>query len=459
MKALLDYQCRGVEFLLRNQRALLADEPGCGKTVQAICMLNSLAHEHPDRPGQVCPDRPYRVLVVAPKSLVLNWKRELNYWLRPRPEGSLDLKVTNYERVTGDEEVDCLIVDEAHYVKNPEAKRTIAVRTVAEYATRVVLMTGTPLLNRPFELWSPLDILHPGRLGTQHEYGQRYCGGELKQVKRAVITPKMRRLGWMPRPKMAWDYSGASNLDELHEKLKLVMLRRRKIDVLPELPVKRRQVVVVPAARGAENDSDLLLQVTGGGELDRESYERVIARLQSLPVVFSEWSRRRHEQGLAKCEAVAEIAAGYLAADEKVVVMAHHRDVAEKLSELLVKELRSMKRWKAPSVARADGSMPIAARHGAVDAFQTDPDCRAFVGTINAAGVGITLHAASILLFAELDPGIGPMSQAEDRIHRIGQAASKVLVVHVVVDNTLDARLTQILVQKQDIADRVVDGR
>jgi SWI/SNF-related matrix-associated actin-dependent regulator 1 of chromatin subfamily A len=350
--------------------------------------------------------------------------------------------------------IDLLIVDEAHYIKHADTKRSQCVQAIAVLASRVLLLTGTPVENSPIELWPLLRIVapkawdpaatkvgiitaeqkksHPGEGVNFWAFAKKYCG--LKRISRPLP-----RGGFA----MAWDFSGASNLDELAKRLRnTCMVRRLKKDVLEQLPPKRRQVVVLPSI--AINDDDLL------PGLSEENYETMIAALVADKVKFNEYSKRRHEQALKIADQVIAHVNDCLDSADKVILFAHHKDVIEKF----VSAFRTENDHEFCAVVT--GETHVADRGAEVKRFQVNPKCRLFIGSIGAAGVGLTLTAASLVVFAELDPVPGRMTQAEDRAHRIGQ--KEMVVVHVLVANhSLSARMAKIVVKKQAVISRVLD--
>jgi SNF2 family DNA or RNA helicase len=430
----LPYQRAGISYMMGRQASLLADEMGLGKTIQAIGLINA-------------DPTVFRVLVICPASLKLNWQRELRRWLtRPLSvevaNGSFpisDVVVINYDVLAKHREAiddvawDLLIVDECHFLKNPDAKRTQQVLgKVDRRAKRVavapirsrrrVFMTGTPIVNRPVELWPIVQSLDPAGLGRSFfGYAKRYCAAH--------------------EGRYGWDFTGSSNLDELQRRLRATfMVRRLKEEVLTDLPPKRRQIVVLPT----DEASARLI------EAERAAYERweeALSTSSAATAEFSEMSRLRHETGLAKVAVAVEFLREALDEGGKIVAFAHHRDVISALAA----------EFGEAAVAMT-GETPIAERQAAVDRFQTDPKCRLFVGSIQAAGVGITLTAAQHVVFVELDWVPGNVTQAEDRCHRIGQRGS-VLVQHLVFDGSLDMRMGEVILSKQEVIAAALDVR
>jgi SWI/SNF-related matrix-associated actin-dependent regulator 1 of chromatin subfamily A len=442
----LDYrpfQKAGIRYALDRDGVLIADEMGLGKTIQAIGVINA---DPSIKTG----------IIVCPKSLKLNWARELEKWLtRPLTvgiaNGSLpetDLIIINYEGLVkfqkelSSRDFDISVIDECHYIKNSKALRSKAVKAIK--SRRKVRMTGTPIVNRPSELYNIIEDLG-GNWGSFMTFAKRYCDAH------------QNRYGW--------DFSGSSNLDELQKRLReTVMVRRLKSEVLTELPRKIRQIIEVTAEDSTqkraieaektyeEQSQERLADLRASVELSKaeseEAYKAAVARLRdAMQVDFTEMAKLRHETALAKVPAVIDHVKNSLEDNNnKLIIAAHHHDVIDELMEGLA-EFNPVK---------LTGESKEADRQAAVDRFQNDPDCRVFIGSITAAGVGITLTASSHVVFAELDWTPGNITQMEDRAHRIGQTDT-VLVQHIVLADSLDARMAKMLVEKQEIIDSALD--
>jgi len=449
----LPYQRAGIRFGLDHQNVLIGDEMGLGKTIQAIGIINS-------------DETLRRILVICPASLKLNWKREITKWLTRDlqievasgttwPETDIvicnyDIAAKNGEHLHG-QEWDAVILDEAHYCKNPKAQRTQAIlgkwdrdetkRKPALQARRKIALTGTPILNRPIEAQLILGYLDKEEFGNFFQFARRYADAH--------------------QTRFGWDMTGAINLEELQRRLRAtVMVRRLKSDVLTELPPKRRQVIELPAngcskeikaeqtayARHQERLDNLRIAVEVAKLLeDKEAYAEAIAALRAgQSEAFEEMAIVRHEVALAKVPYVVEHVAN---TEEPVVLFAHHRDVVAALVEALTDAGRRC--------VKVVGGMADADKQASVDAFQSGK-ADVFVGNIKAAGVGLTLTRSSHVVFAELDWVPANMSQAEDRTHRIGQHGN-VLVQHLVLEGSLDQVMAEAIVRKQDIADKALD--
>jgi SWI/SNF-related matrix-associated actin-dependent regulator 1 of chromatin subfamily A len=349
------------------------------------------------------------------------------------------------------------VADECHRLKNPKAKRTqralgswdkkakAKIPGLADRAARKLFLTGTPLLNRPIELHPILAALDPKNFGNFWYFAKRYCAAA--------------------QTRYGWDLSGASHLDELQTKLRAsCMIRRLKEEVLTELPPKRRQVVCLPPdeediaalvdeetgawKQGAERLQDLQDEVDlAAASGDAGSYEAaVLALRQAAKTRFDEISRFRHALAVAKVPAVIEHVEDALESNGKCILFGHHHDVLNPIAEHF-----------GTAAVKLTGETPMDERQGLVERFQTDPECKLFIGSISAAGVGLTLTAASLVIFAELDWVPANITQAEDRAHRITQK-NPVLIQHLVVDGSLDSQMAKTLVRKQELADTALDN-
>tara|TARA_R110000737_G_scaffold30665_2_gene49197 strand:- start:34 stop:1863 length:1830 start_codon:yes stop_codon:yes gene_type:complete len=415
--AYLPFQKAGIAYACERKNTLIGDEMGLGKTIQAIGIINVVT--------------PKTVLVICPASLKLNWKSEMKKWLvaeraidvvnggGEKIPTNPDVVIINYDVLTKHTKAlqsrtwGMVIMDEVHKIKNPKAKRTAV--AVSIKARRKVLLTGTPITNRPIELQPIAGYLDHDSFGNFFYFAKKYAGAY--------------------KGHFGWDFNGSSNLDELQRRLRQsFMIRRKKDEVLKDLPAKVRQVIVLPSKSYSEEltkEFDALADA-----VEETSFEKVS---------FEKMSGVRHEMALAKVNDIVDHLADL---KHQVVVMAHHKDVVEGIKEGLEVVGRT--------VVTLTGDCNQAHRQSSIDTFQAG-EADVFIGTIGAAGVGITLTKASHVVFAELDWVPGNMSQAEDRCHRIGQQDS-VLVQHLVVDGSIDARMAEALVGKQKVLDKALDN-
>lgn len=452
----LPFQQEGIEWMLNRTDMLLADAMGLGKTIQAIGLINALPSIK-------------KVLIVCPASLKLNWKNELMTWcsrpfviqiIDPKSEWvETDITIINYEQIAkyrksiDETKWDLMIADESHYLKNSKAQRTQhifgywdnnpAKRIYPIRAARRLCMTGTPILNRPKELWTTARALDRQGLGVDWlKFHTRYCGAY--------------------KDRFGWKIDGASNLGELNSKLQRFMLRRKKEDVLPQLPPKRRQIImlepVTDAAKQAlKNEAELAATEETINTLRAkiealsvnqasEEYKKAVQRLASYEsVAFSESAKIRHKTALSKLKMAMEHIVDVLESEDKIVVFAHHHDVIDRLVEGLTEF----------GAVHFDGRTDLKQRQAAVDKFQHDPKVRVIIGSIGAMGSGWTLTSASYVAFVELDWVPGNLNQAEDRLHRIGQEES-ILIQHLMLNGSFDGRMAKSVMHKQQVIERVV---
>lgn len=424
---LYPFQKEGVHFIENNNgRALIADEMGLGKTVQALAWLEA----HPEK-------RP--AIIVVPASLKLNWAKEAAQWMsKPKVE---ILSGTTPSKITGDiiiinydilrhwipqlrkKRPQVLITDECHYYKSNKANRTKAVKLIAKNIPHIIALSGTPIVNKPIEAYNALRLIREDLFGNYQYFINRFC------------NPKWNGFGW--------DYGGATHTEELHNLLtSTVMIRRLKRDVLPQLPPKARSFVPVTLYnrkeyRDAEGDFITYLLETKGREAARKaSNAEALAKIEALKQLAV---KGKIEECLSWIE-------DFLENGEKLVVFATHRSVIETV----------MKRFGEIAV-KIDGSVSLTDRNKAVQAFQENDKIRLFVGNIKAAGVGLTLTAASNVAFLELPWTPGDLSQAEDRCHRIGQKDS-VNIWFLLATDTIEERIAHILDEKKKVLDAVLDG-
>ncbi len=453
---LYPFQWGGVRFAAEKDAVLIGDEMGLGKTIQAISLINLR------KPTG-------RILIVCPLSVKLNWRDELRKWLIS--ERSVEL-ATYRDGFTDDSDIVIIhpeglrrwadkiaaqswsiaIVDEAHAYKNPKAARTRAFLGID--AEVKIALTGTPILNRPVEIFPLLQWLDGKTWSLYWAFARRYAGAF--------------------KDRFGWNVSGASHLDELQDRLRSsLMIRRLKADVLTELPPKIRQIITIDpediddAATGRHlkqlvvEESELEATLTmrlerahlaaelAKADDDSVKYDAAVKSLRDTQgAMFAEMARVRKEIAVAKAPHVVSYVADALDADpdKKVVIFAHHHEVEDLLAE-------GLERFGTVTV---DGRTAADQRSERVAVFQHNDTVRVFVGGIQAAGLGITLTAANHVVMAEIDWVPGNVTQAEDRCHRIGQN-SAVLVQHIVVEDSIEARMVKKIVEKQNIIDKSLD--
>lgn len=423
------FQAAGIDYVRRLRVSLLGDEMGLGKTIQAIGQANVLGAR--------------RLLVICPATLQVNWRREIEKWhvhnagveivnTEDRAWRYASSVIISYDmavrlghvlRLCGG--FDHLIVDEAHYVKNMGAQRTRVVlgfgKTpgLAHQIPVVTFLSGSPLPNNLLELFPLLKRTRPDLIDDMSEaaFIRRFMFEEQGEYGRRVF--------------------GARNTEELHHRLRSgFMVRRLKRDVLQDLPPKQYHLVVFPADAGTAR------------VLEKEKpFDAAEIIAHGVPA-GSPLPEVRREMGVAKAPAAARYIEDALEGGlNKVVVFAYHVEVIRLLTEALA----------AYRPAVVFGATPPEQRQPLADRFQTDPECRVFIGQIRAAGVGLNLTAASDVIMAEASWVPEENSQCADRCHRIGQRDS--VTVHLlVVEGSLDARILAAGARKQTAISAVLDG-
>ena len=428
---LFPYQKEGVAaaFDRYGGRCLLADDMGLGKTRQALAFIGHCL--------------PARVLVICPSYLRYQWTHALKEWLDL--DGQLVKKgketlegeacIVSYDMLaalkipTGVFEV--VVCDESHYVKSRKTKRTKACTPLVKSAKFAMLVTGTPALNRPIELFSQLMMLRPIYLKNYTSYAKRYCNGK-------------------PTP-FGYDDRGSSLGHELHWVLrKGFMVRRLKRDVLTQLPAKTRHTVWLEVKTG------LLCDVEAGfrkwKELNLTMYKLPTGSEQQRLQMFERQkviSELFVATSTAKCEAIARWVIDALQEGRSFIFFGYHQVVLDAVEEAVSGKYNYM---------RIDGSTPAARRQANVETFQTDKTMRIAILSIMAAGTGVTLTRVSECVFGELYWVPGVMIQAEDRIHRISQT-EKCDIYYLLGTDTLDTYVHPSLCKKLLTLDSLVDKR
>ncbi|XP_075367314.1 DNA annealing helicase and endonuclease ZRANB3 isoform X3 [Mycteria americana] len=416
---------------------------GLGKTIQAIAISYYYKNEWP-------------LLIVVPSSLRYPWVDEMEKWI---PELSPDdisiiqnktdtgrisaskVTILGYGLLTSDAQtlVDTLyrqnfkvvVIDESHYMKSRNATRSKILLPLVQKALRAILLTGTPALGRPEELFMQIEALFPRRFGTWSEYAKKYCNA------------RVRFFG----KRTQWDCRGASNLEELHQLLSEIMIRRLKNDVLTQLPPKVRQRIPFDLPQAAAKNLNTTFA----------EWEKLMRNLNSdateshFSQVMNLITRMYKETAIAKAGAVKDYIKMMLENDKlKFLVFAHHLSMLQACTEAVIEN--------KVRYIRIDGSVPSAERIHLVNQFQKDPDTRVAILSIQAAGQGLTFTAATHVVFAELYWDPGHIKQAEDRAHRIGQCSS-VNIHFLIAKGTMDTLMWAMLNRKAKVTGSTLNGK
>lgn len=436
---LFEHQKESIEFLKKRKGAILALEMGLGKSRCAIMALGTISD--------------HLTVIICPASLKINWEREIHMvypedevYVGGDPEG-FDYKrhawlVINYDQLKKwiailDGKKYSLVGDEAHYIKG-SSKRSKLFLMLANKAKRVYLLTGTPVLNRPIDLYNllkaikhPLSLTKTTKKDNWFGYAMKFCGAF------------RRRLGNTGRSFL--DVRGATNLDILKNEISDSFLRKMKSEVL-DLPEKLIQIIPIEISDEYRKKYDsafddyikfLREHPIDGKNLDNIMLARHIVELQKLKQVCSE----------AKIAVITEDVRSAVESEEKVIIFTQYSETLRKY----------FFEFGDIGVVRLSGETGMEERQRAVDEFQNNNQVNVFVGNIKAAGIGITLTAATNVFFADLDWTPAIHDQAADRAHRIGQTGT-VNVRYYVVKDTIEEDILKMLDKKRSIINQILSG-
>ncbi|XP_076287420.1 SWI/SNF-related matrix-associated actin-dependent regulator of chromatin subfamily A-like protein 1 [Lasioglossum baleicum] len=422
LSQLMPFQREGICYgISKGGRCLVADDMGLGKTIQALGIAHYFKQDWP-------------LLIVVPSSVRYQWAEAIYTFLPSVPTHYIyhftnakdfiddhKIVITSYELLV--RAIDTferktfgfVILDESHALKSIKTARYKAAQCVASHAGHIVLLSGTPALSRPIELYSQINLIMRNFMGYQ-DYGIRYCAGE--------------------KSSFGWDFTGSSNMQELQLLLKhTCVIRRLKNDVLDALPTKKREVVIL--------DADLI-------KVGTKEMQEMSKKLQSTSLS----GKIRHhtllqyynESSFAKEKAICDYVSKLFKDKRKCLIFAHHQHILNAVCE--VAESMDIK------YMRIDGNTKPEQRKHQVDEFQNCEDILAAVLSITAANAGITLTAAQLVVFVELFWNPGVLCQAEDRVHRIGQNED-VLIQYLVAKQTADDYLWPLIQRKMNVLNEV----
>ena len=430
-----EYQQEGISYGLAKKRLMIADEPGLGKTLQSIGIVDTA--------------NAYPCLVICPSSLKINWQREFEkftdkhalildnntrttwpYLLRMRTH---DMAIVNYESLRKyfvwdikvktfrlKDVVFCpqiklfrsVIIDESHRVKDPSAQQSIFTKGITFGKPYIILLSGTPVVNRPNDLVAQLSIMERlGEFGGKSKFLEAYCSEE------------------------------GGNLTDLSERLySSCLIRREKSKVLTQLPDKTRCDLYVEISNREEYDlaqRDLAQYLQEYKQCTDVEIRRKM-RMEAL-VKFMEL---RSLSAKGKVAQAVEFARNFLESGKQLILFCSYHDVVD----MLCREF--------PDAVRITGRDSMADRQSAVDRFQNG-QAKLIICSIKAAGVGLTLTAASDVVFVEFAWTYSDTCQCEDRAHRIGQK-DNVTCYYLIGRNTIDRALYNIIQRKKSIANEIM---
>lgn len=446
------FQRRGVEFIVEhNGRGMIADEMGLGKTIQGIAAAYYYREEWP-------------LLILCPVSLTENWAREVSTW-SGLPRGNIfilqgggtrkkftvgDLKreyqvvIAAYSSlgslVLSDDDkqqggaFNVIVMDESHYVKNSDSERTKLSVQLAERAKRLILLSGTPAMSRPKELFTQLSMLHKGCFPCCRDFQARYCNAHFSK----------------------WggvDDSGHSNLTELNALLFHFLIRRQKKEVLTELPSKERNLMYLALTdkdkKALDGSMKQLKKNIGSSNGDLASAGRGLN-------VFE----LRQATADAKIPAVTNFIRDTLDSlmneecSEKIIIFAHHTTMMHAIRD----ELAKYKCESTPlDFIYIDGGVTPNLRNDLADHFRVDLKCRVAVLSMQACGTGLNFTCASNVMFAELDWNPSTHLQCEDRVHRMGQQMT-CSIQYLLAEGTSDTEIWPLLQEKMVVTTTMLNS-
>jgi SWI/SNF-related matrix-associated actin-dependent regulator 1 of chromatin subfamily A len=421
----LEHQKTAIEKLVGSKRFILADDMGLGKTTSTIIAALETDIK--------------KILIICPASLKINWEREIkNYTDRSVYicEGKNfstehDFVIVNYDIIKNFYDLknkenspitkgnfDLVIIDEAHYISNPQAQRTKLINSFVKDVEYLWLLTGTPMTSRPINYYNLLNLIESPVAQNWMAYVIRYCQGyQFKAGNRKV-----------------WNVNGASNLEELRDRTSRQVLRRLKEDVL-DLPEK----IITPIY--------LRLKSKMYEELMGEYYEwynKHPDESRSLTVQFNKLMKVRQVIAEEKILNTIEVVENILELGKKVIIFTNFTDTLHKIHSHFGKK-----------AVYLDGTCSKVQRQYAVDQFQDNDKVKVFVGNLQAAGVGITLTAGEAVVFNDLSFVPAHHQQAEDRAYRYGQK-NCVSVYYPLFDNTIEGVIYDMLINKKNVIDTVM---
>ena len=433
-----EYQKEGIAYALKNKRCIFGDQPGLGKTLQAI--------------GTVTIAKAYPCLVICPAALKINWQREFkkfagkqalilddrnkDSWQRYVELKCCDIFITNYESlkkffvlgvkddarftlrsITFDPRINLfksVVIDESHKCKSTKTQQSKFVEGICKGKEYILELTGTPVVNDNTDLIQQLKIM--GRLedfGGYKNYVERFCNGPKK----------------------------ASNLKELNWRLwSSCFFRREKAKVLTQLPDKTRQYIEMDITtrdeyRKAEADLINYLRVykdKTDKEIEKSMRGEVMVRMGILKAISAR----------GKIKAAAEFIHDVIDGGEKLIVFAFLKEVVLEMKKLF------------PEAVTVTGEDNARKKQYAVDKFQTDPECKLIILNYKSGGTGLTLTASSRVAFIEFPWTFSDCEQAEDRAHRNGQK-NNVNCYYFLGKDTIDEYMYKVIQTKKDIANGV----
>lgn len=438
---------------------ILGLDMGLGKTLTSLAVTDAI--------------KANKTLVVCPASLKYNWAEEIEKWLPNKTytildgskekriealENDVDFYITNYAslreksraKINGnwtnvDNELflainkknfEVAIYDEAHKMKNRKSQQTKALYKITNGIKRNYLLTGTPIMNTPEDLWSLLHIIDRKKFSSFWRFVHRYCevwdNGFGKEI------------------------GSAKNPKEFREMLKPYMLRRLKEEVIEDMPelTKQKSWVELEGKQSKiyhQMEEDMVAELSGQEEIKAPIIISKIMRLKQIAVseqLLAEKPSIKKFKKSAKIKALNEIIDD--SGDQKIVVFTQYQSAAKLVAKMLDK--------KGIGYGMIHGGVKNEERQKEVNKFQENENCKIFVATIKAGGLGLTLTAGSIAVFLDKDWTPANNTQAVDRLHRLGQEKN-VTVIELLAKDSIEEYIEEMLEGKQKTFDSLIEGK
>lgn len=446
-KILRDYQETGVKWLYSIYKCgfggILADEMGLGKSIQLIYFIKQILKEKKDA----------KVLIVAPTSLVYNWKNEFDKFgdeisykvfaetknLRKKELDNIEninVLITTYGLVKQDKEkylninFELIAIDEAQTIKNVNTQMTKTIKELT--ATTRIALTGTPIENSVLELWSIFDFIMPGYLANINSFQKKY---NVKNI----------------------DEESLKILDTLTNQIKPFILRRRKKEVIKELPDKiennifinlneEQKKLYMAQLEKTKKEMNAILETEG---LEKGNFKilQLLTKLRQLcidPKIVYE----NYQGGSAKIESLISLIEGIIQNNHKILLFTSYKSALNIVNQELTNH--------NISTYIIDGSIPSKKRIELVNKFNQD-STNVFLITLKAGGTGLNLTSADVVIHLDLWWNPQVENQATDRAHRIGQK-NTVEVIKLICKGTIEERILQLQNKKKILSDKLIEG-
>jgi SNF2 family DNA or RNA helicase len=459
------HQIEGIEYLLINPEAALLDEMGCGKSFQIACSLALLFQTKEIE----------RALVVAPMSLIKTWQEELklateipftviggtNAQRAKQLKSESRIFVTHYEGLRLEEDQlsqwlsqakSALVFDESQRIKNLEAKTTKAALKVRNSVSRCVIATGTPIANRPLDLFAQYLVMDKGKtFGIRYPaFKNTFCEIDIQKIQVGRRTIRIEK------------FLGVRNGEELRTRIQKTSLRRLKSEVLDLPPVIYKDFVV--ELKAEQRNMYMQMRDNLKVEIQSMSSDQVVSEAANIMVRLLRLSQissnpclihAEYEGSNAKLSELDDILDDVFADDtKKVILWSHYVQNVHRLVE------RYQDKFKSVSHT---GEMSVEDRQLSVKAFQDDPETKLFIATPQSAKEGLTLlprdgkMKADTMIYMDLSFDSGSYVQSQARFHRIGQTAERCLVLHLVGEATVDEYIRRTVIEKIKTATELLD--